>query len=149
MKKILVPIDGSSASLSAAKSAVKDAKQNNGEIIFISVLRRPELMGRGSETGYGYAVNFESPIEDMIKNQTLMLNNALSAIDFTGIGYEKKILIGEPYEEILKFAEESKCNLIVMGRRGFSKIQRFFLGSVTQRVVSDAPCPVLVINEEE
>jgi nucleotide-binding universal stress UspA family protein len=35
-----------------------------------------------------------------------------------------------------------------MGNRGFSKIKRFFLGSVAQKVISEAPCPVLVIHTE-
>jgi nucleotide-binding universal stress UspA family protein len=35
-----------------------------------------------------------------------------------------------------------------MGNRGFSKIKRFFVGSVAQRVISEAPCPVLVIHSD-
>jgi len=55
-------------------------------------------------------------------------------------------LIGEPFEKIVETAKNGNYDLIVMGNRGFSKIKRFFVGSVTQRVISEAPCPVLVIR---
>jgi len=50
-------------------------------------------------------------------------------------------------EVILDEARKESYDLIVMGKRGLSKITRFFIGSVTQRVLADAPCPVLVVNE--
>lgn len=126
MKRILVPIDGSAASLNAARKAVEDAKLNNGEIIFVSVVKRLEIMGSGSETGYGYSVDFQNLNEAMIKDQTLMLGIMLSALDLSDISYEKKVLVGNPSEEILKYAEDCMCDLIVIGRRGFSKFKRPF-----------------------
>ena len=56
--------------------------------------------------------------------------------------------VGEIYEKILDIAKDENFDLIVMGNRGFSKIKRFFVGSVTQKVISEAPCPVLVIHSD-
>ena len=50
---------------------------------------------------------------------------------------------------ILETGKGVKADLIVMGNRGFSKIKRFFVGSVAQRVISEATCPVLVIHTDE
>lgn len=56
-------------------------------------------------------------------------------------------MIGKPHDQILKYAEEENCDFIIMGRRDLSKIRRFFMGSVTQKVISNAKCPVMIINE--
>lgn len=48
-----------------------------------------------------------------------------------------------PYEEILQFAEENQVDLIVMGTHGRTALSQFFLGSVAQKVVHQAPCPVM------
>ena len=64
------------------------------------------------------------------------------------IAIKKVVVPGEPHEEIINYAEKENCDLIVMGRRGFSKVKRFFIGSITQRVIADSPCPVLVVGEK-
>jgi nucleotide-binding universal stress UspA family protein len=78
-----------------------------------------------------------------------MLDDFLAKMDTTGVPFTKVVLEGEPSVEILKFAEKEKFDLILMGRRGFSKLRRFFIGSVTQRVIADAPCPVYIMHEED
>lgn len=148
MKKILVPIDGSPVSIIAAEKAVELAKQNNSELRFITVVKVPDVVRYGEE-GIGYVVDYTKSNAELTKQQTKMLDNIIAEIDCSGIAFEKKVLLGEPYEEILKYADEENCDFIVMGRRGFSKIKRFFIGSVTQRVISNSCCPVLVINETE
>ena len=52
-------------------------------------------------------------------------------------------LRGDPAEAILEVAEEKQVDLIVVGTRGLSALERFFLGSVAERVARHAPCPVL------
>ncbi len=56
-----------------------------------------------------------------------------------------EIKIGRDYQEILNFASEEKVDLIVIGRRGHSTWEKPFFGSVAERVVRRAECPVLVV----
>ena len=86
-------------------------------------------------------------MEKKIKeNAERLLNAIVSKLDFSGIKIETEVILGEPYSKILETAKNDKVDMIVMSNRGFSKIKRFFVGSVTQRVISEAPCPVLVVN---
>ena len=149
MEKILVPIDGSLASKKAAEVAIEKAKHYGSKVTFLSIADIPQSYRYGVE---GVSVSDEvygQLVAGLIEQQTNMLDAFMAKIDCTGILHDKKVLTGEPYHEIVKFANETNSDLIVMGRRGFSSIKRFFVGSVTQRVISDAPCPVLVVNEQE
>ncbi|MGD9569154.1 MAG: universal stress protein [Sedimentibacter sp.] len=95
MKKILVPIDGSNASLIAAEKAVELARQNNSEIRFISVV---EVMGaiRYGEDGIGYAIDYTNINRKLIKEQTNILDKAIDRFYSSSVSFEKKILIGKP-----------------------------------------------------
>jgi nucleotide-binding universal stress UspA family protein len=149
MKKILVPVDGSPASREAAKKSIEIAKQYDGSVVFLSIA---EVRGKYTFMGDGvvsFPVNHSQISDVLVETQTKMLDVFMNIIDCAGVKVEKLVLPGVPYEEILRFTNENNVDLIVMGRRGFTKIKRFFLGSVTQRVISDAPCPVLVINEKD
>jgi nucleotide-binding universal stress UspA family protein len=53
---------------------------------------------------------------------------------------------GDPAEAILRVAEEHPIDLVVVGTRGLSALERFFLGSVAERVVRHSPCPVLLVR---
>lgn len=146
MKKILVPIDGSAASIKAAEKGVELAKMFNSEVTFIHVLYVPDTVGH---TKYGIYMEFDfkEMKEKMIATGTKFLDSFLEGIDLGGVAIQKMVVTGQPYEEILAAAEDGGFDLIVMGRRGFSKVKRFFVGSVTQRVISDSPCPVFVVLE--
>ncbi|WP_240452417.1 universal stress protein [Virgibacillus sp. YIM 98842] len=53
---------------------------------------------------------------------------------------------GKPAAELIKYADENKVDLIVIGNRGLSGIKKFFMGSVSQKVTNDAPCAVFVMK---
>lgn len=146
MKKILVPVDGSPVSQSAADMSIDLARQNNSEIKFITVVKVNEI-ARFSEEGIGYVIDYTKTNEELIKEQTRILDAAIDKYYSSSVPFEKKVLIGKPHAQILKYAEEENCDFIIMGRRGLSKIRRFFMGSVTQKVISNAKCPVMIINE--
>lgn len=150
MKKILVPIDGSKASQKAAEKAVSIARSFGSEVTFITVVHLPSedkyaMFGINVQTAY--QANRKVMLKELISQESKMLDIIVRNTDCKDVTLNKKVLVGIPYEEIIKEASEGNFDLIVMGRRGFSDIERFFIGSVTQRVIAGASCPVLVINE--
>lgn len=150
MKKILVPVDGSKASQKAAQNAVSIARQYGSEITFITVVNLPSddkyaIFGFNVQTAFN--ANRKTMLKELIAQESNMLEVIIHNIDSADVKINKRVVTGTPYEEIIKTAVDEKFDLIVMGRRGFSEIERFFIGSVTQRVISDSPCPVLVVNE--
>lgn len=158
--KMLVPIDGSSASINAVKKAIEITKKVSGfSIKLLSVvsyenvgksLRNQQLWSQvdGSIIGEG-SIKIEDEIMNMkIKMQQKLLDAITEDLYFGDIQVEKQVVVGEIYEKILQTARDENFDLIVMGNRGFSKIKRFFVGSVTQKVISEAKCPVLVIHSD-
>jgi nucleotide-binding universal stress UspA family protein len=59
--------------------------------------------------------------------------------------YKTAILEGEPYKEIIKFVNDNKIDVIVMGTFGKGRVDRFVFGSTTERVLRKVKCPVLVV----
>ncbi|MCI5122570.1 MAG: universal stress protein, partial [Candidatus Electrothrix sp. AUS4] len=57
-----------------------------------------------------------------------------------------KVLTGDVSEEILQYSKEIHCNLIVMGTHGYKGLERIMFGSVADKVVKNACCPVMTIN---
>lgn len=64
-------------------------------------------------------------------------------------GMHFHVSIGDPSSEIIDFAKENNISLIVVPSHGRTGLGRFFLGSVAERVVRFAPCPVLVLRRED
>jgi nucleotide-binding universal stress UspA family protein len=67
------------------------------------------------------------------------LSHATAAVQFLAP-------VGHPAEEIVEAAERAPADLVVLGSRGHSAVERFFVGSVAERVARHAPCPVLVVR---
>lgn len=149
MKKILIPIDGSKASQIAAEKAVSFGKLLNSELTFVTVVNLPsedKYSYFGMNVENAFVANRKEMLQKLIHEETRMLDIIVRGLDCGELHTIKKIIIGKPAEEIVKLATEEKFDLIIMGRRGFSNIERFFMGSVTQKVTSAAPCPVMVVN---
>lgn len=154
MKKLLVPIDGSNASINATKKAIELAKDQKYSIKLISVVNSEYFNYQDNENTWKYFNDAILPdLEELNRNTEKkveqaknLLSSIIDRLDFAGINVQHEVLHGEPYEKIIETAKNGNFDMIVMGNRGFSKIKRFFVGSVTQRVISDAPCPVLVIH---
>ncbi len=86
---------------------------------------------------------FESAQERM----DAFLQENKSVLEGYNLGEVKsKVLAGDVGEEILNYADEIGCNLIVMGTHGYKGLERIMFGSVADQVVKTACCPVLTIN---
>jgi nucleotide-binding universal stress UspA family protein len=145
--KILVPIDGSKASLNAAKKAVETARKDTASIKFLTVVHEDFANSSGDVAiTRGYLNEYNN--ETILLQGNKLLDSLMAQLDLSGIITEKAVVFGVPYMSISEIAKDENFDLIVMGNRGFSKIKRFFIGSVVQRVISEAPCPVLVVHTE-
>jgi universal stress protein A len=155
IKKILVPIDLSSVSVPAIGYASSLAKDHHAEVILCHVIH-PESLKEHFAGGYGEAVVFpletpmnvrhESSVENIFESKKqLMLRFLEQTIqpDLRNVVKIRPLVkLGKVVEEIMAAAKEEQCDLIVMTSRG-SSLRRLFGGSITERVVRNAPCPVL------
>ena len=146
MKKILVPVDGSAASQKAAAKALDIAKKFQSEVTFIHVMYEPDV-NRYNKCGVLIDPELKKLKERLKETEKKLMDSVISSLDTDGVEIKRKIIPGVAYEEILKEAANGKYDLIVMGQLGYSKVKRFFVGSVTYRVISDSICPVLVVHE--
>jgi nucleotide-binding universal stress UspA family protein len=148
ISKVMVGIDGSEQSVSAADYAIAIAKRHRAELIAVNVLT--------SDIGYAYSSpGVESPpltireiillAEDEVKK---WFDDIKEKADKSGIRFRSEIIMAKrsTISTILDYAEEQNINLIVVGTRGRSGIKKMLLGSVASGLVTYAACPVLVVK---
>ncbi|QSX08590.1 universal stress protein [Alkalibacter rhizosphaerae] len=139
-KKILVPTDSSDFSKRALKEALAIAELTNGEIVLLNVTHSPDSYW-GYTASYGIDVN-EEALEQLGK---MALDLTLNDIETT-IPIHKIIRYGSPAIQIDDVAKDEKIDLIVMGSHGHGFVAGTILGSVSQRVLHQSNCPVLVVK---
>lgn len=143
MKKILVATDGSEGSLHAARMAGELAKE--AQVILLYVAHVPRSFYFTDEMGH--KVTAEVPMDVMIRRTAEpILRKTLSALAIPEERVLTEVQVGEPAEEIVDLARLEKVDMIVIGSRGLSPLKGLLLGSVSDRVLHTAPCPVLVVR---
>jgi nucleotide-binding universal stress UspA family protein len=144
IRRILVPLDFSQHSQKALSWALAMAERWRSHILLLHVVPRPSyppmLMG-----SYFNVAEFEASLqadaETRAKEMVAQTGNKAVQID-------TKIVIGEPFSDICHLAEQEKVDLIVMGSHGRTGLSHVLLGSVAERVVRHAPCPVMVVGKK-
>lgn len=139
-KKILVAFDGSDSSRNALKQAVMLAQKEKADVEMITVVPCPEVEVELAGSGR---------IPDVMKGQAdRLLEEAVDMAGAEGIPANGRLERGKAYEWIVRHAEEAGCDLIVMGRKGLSRLDRMLMGSETARVIGHSGKDVLVIPED-
>ena len=137
VKKMLVAIDGSESSMHALKESFKLARNEKSWITVVSVV--PEYKGDLDLVAVGNVMaSMRKPCEDA-------LHKAEELAKAEGALIKTVCEEGEAYERIIDLAEAENCELIVMGRRGMSRLERVLVGSVTARVIGHSHIDVLVV----
>ena len=87
-------------------------------------------------------------LQDYIREQNGQLfDDFLASLDgLVGVEHTRTMARGTPHSSILNHAEKGPCDLIVMGTHGRTGVSHFLLGSVAEKVVRHAPCPVLTVR---
>jgi nucleotide-binding universal stress UspA family protein len=138
LKKILVPHDFSETSTAAMNYAVALAKNFRAELVFLYVGDRSqtELEGELPVAGDGAVVG---PVRDRLLKGMAPADQALLNPQFF-------VRAGTPAAEIIRFATEHDVDLVVMGTHGRGFVGHVVMGSVAEKVVRTAPCPVLTVR---
>ena len=150
LKKLLVPIDFSENSKKTLIYAVRLAQRNNSSLILFHVFEPPEFV-RQLPQDYSYESHEEmrKQCDTAMRRSAETLGMLSEAVKGSNIQIETSQRLGTPYEEIVKFAKEKEVDLIVIATHGYTGLKHFLLGSTAERVVRLAPCPVLVVRQEE
>ncbi|HHT18110.1 MAG: universal stress protein [Euryarchaeota archaeon] len=146
-QKILLPTDGSKFAEKAAKHAIWIASRSGAEIIVLNVIETSSLVGLPAE-------DLIVKIKEMLKEEGRRSLERISEMITQSEGESKikdlKITLtteeGSPADSILKTIENENIDLVVMGTSGKHGLDRFLLGSVTEKVVRSSTCPVLAVH---
>ena len=138
---ILLASDGSECALKAAAVAATLANKFAARLTIINIYEPIPTVGP-----YGEIVNTELNERYVRELQEHAISPVGRIMDKTGVPYQSRQEVGQPAAEIIRVAEEEGCDLVVLGSRGLSGFQEFLLGSVSDRVVHHAHCPVLIVK---
>ena len=143
IRRILHPSDFSPASRAALTKAIELARSNRAELLLLHVLA-PVMPAMG--------VEYVSPrvIEDLMRATRSEAERHLTTLAArakkAGVRVATLVVEGTPFTLIAKTAKAKRADLIVVGTHGRSGLSKLFLGSVAERVVGTAPCPVLTVR---
>jgi len=143
-RKILLATDGSESARKATDDAVELSHLSGAKIYAVSVIDRSTYSSVPED------LEWEEAMYDRFRE---LSEEALSYVEKTaknaGLEVESVLLEGHPAEEIVNFAEKNGMDLIVIGSLGKSRVERFLIGSVSEKVVRNAKVPVLVVRGRE
>ncbi len=141
---ILAPTDGSECSMAAGELAIAMAVSNNARLTFVYVLDEAiidELVRSSQKTR-------QEIRRELADNGRRYLNYMVKLAQKRGIAAEKVLREGTPHLEIVNEAKKRMVDLIVIGQVGRRGPRRILIGSVAERVIEYAECPVLIAKKE-
>jgi len=141
--RILVAVDGSPFAEKALTHAIDLSRKYEAKLLIVHVVLRRFYAVTPSEAGVLATTVFVKERESEGKK---IIEKSDEIAKKAGVVYECKLVQGVPADEIVRFAHAEKVNLIVLGSRGLTEVRAFLLGSVSDKVIHHAKCPVLVIK---
>lgn len=142
--RILVPIDFSSESLKTLRFAKLLAMQTGARLHLTHVVSPPVI-----SSARPVIIPPAFSEEAIAASARQRMKALLAELSLSARSTPSTVRSGAPVEEIKEAARKIDADLIVMATRGHTGLKRAFLGSTTERVVREAPCPVLVVREKE
>jgi nucleotide-binding universal stress UspA family protein len=143
--RILVPTDFSPASDAALATAKDLAERFGASIHLLHVLEDPYATSAYATEVYGFLP--QGLRESWQQNAEARLLTLLPAEERTRFGGTTGVLFGPPAKTIVEHAADNGFDLIVMGTHGRGGVAHLLLGSVAERVVRSARCPVLTVRD--
>jgi len=140
--KILIPVDGSTNAQRAVDYAIKNiaALKEQPQLLLLNVQWNVA-------SGNVKLFISQQTIDDYYREQGMAaLHSARAALDAAALPYQYHISVGTPAEAIVQYADEQGVDQIVMGRQGQGGLQALLLGSVVNKVLHLATCPLVLVK---
>lgn len=137
--ELLLAVDGSEHALNAARLAADLANAMASKTLRIVVAYDPIPSYLGEP-------DMQSAINARLSESQEILRKATEAVGKTSAEIRTELIEGNPAEAIIEVAKTRGSDVIVMGSRGLGRLTGLVLGSTSQKVVSHAPCPVLIVR---
>ena len=144
LKKILVPTDFSDCSDAAVKYGRAFATAFQASLHLLHIVQDPYTQPWAAEA-------FPAPLGEMLVEWQTQAGKRLATL-LPEPERENAVvatLVGSPFQEIVRYASEQEIDLIVIGTHGRGALGHMLLGSVAEKVVRKAPCPVLTVHHPE
>lgn len=143
LKRILFPTDFSENAQAAQKYACALAEQFQAELHLLHVMVDPAIVIPEPGTFFPIPDTFLAELKERTEKA---LDGALDAKWCAGKTVQRVIRRGTPFVEIVRYAKDVDADLIVIGTHGRGGLAHVLLGSVAEKVVRKAPCPVLTVR---
>ena len=138
--KILVPVDGSNEARLAFEKAIEVAKRNRAQVLIAHIIDTRVL-----QTPTGFEGNFNEEIQRQTENLFQEYRQYAQEHNFNDIDFVLEY--GSPKVYISKnIPKDYQIDLIMMGATGLNAVERLFIGSVSEYVIRNASCDVLVVR---
>lgn len=139
--KILLPVDGSEASLDAVREALSLVRAGLRASVVVANVQEPATL-------YEMLLAHDPDvIEEVAAKAGLhLLEPALALVREAGVEFEVEVARGDPAHTLVDIVERFACDLVVMGARGMGTLRSALLGSVSHEVLHAAPVPVLIVK---
>jgi nucleotide-binding universal stress UspA family protein len=145
-KRVVVGIDGSPSSVAAVRWALDEATRHDADVEAISCWRTPlATEATGFAIAYLDPACLGAPSAEALDRTLASVHDAVEAHRRHGLTLTMRVLEGLAGPTLV--AESKGALLLVVGRRGESRLSHLFLGSTSRFVVTHAPCPVTVVPE--
>jgi universal stress protein A len=140
LKKLLVPIDFSEVSTKALQYAIAFAREYGSELILLHVVQPALLIPEGPVA----MMELETRVESEAAARLRQLEKGVK-----GIPCRSLVCVGSAAKEVVAEADRQEVDAIVMATHGRTGLARTFIGSVAEKVIRNADCPVLVVRDPE
>jgi nucleotide-binding universal stress UspA family protein len=144
IRRILVPIDFSADADVAMQYAIDLARSFGASVDVLHVVENP--LAAGMWSAEAYRVEIAGLQINLVRDARERLRKEIARAGALPNGLEHDVRVGHPATTIVDYAREKAVDLIVMGTKGRTGVAHVLAGSVAERVVRTAPCPVLTVR---
>ena len=136
-KKVVIAFDGSPSAYKAFDLALEMCPEASPEIFVVSVVQPPEQ---------AEIVEMDAVIDAASEHFAKLFPDLRDKALKSSARITTEVLIGHPADQIVHYAAEKQCDVILVGQRGKSRIQQWLLGSVSKRIATYAHCTVTIVK---